>query len=128
MILEAAERHGGVLAIINSDQWLRRKKGAPFMEWGERAAVVSAIRGVVSVVCAHDRDGTVVASLIGAREMYPTHQLIFCNGGDRGEGNTPEQEFCRLHGIELEFGVGGGKTQSSSALVARATKGLSPSP
>ena len=36
MIKEAAQ-HGNVIVILNSDDWLARKKGYAFMQWEERA-------------------------------------------------------------------------------------------
>ena len=39
------------------------------------------------------------------------------NGGDRVEGNTPEEEYCRENGIETLYNIGGGKTESSSRLL-----------
>ena len=127
-MIEAAEEYGAVHVIVNTDEWLTRKKGRPFMDWWERAVIITALRPVVAVYRGIDRDNTVIGSLIQIREQNPVARLTFCNGGDRVSGNTPEEEFCRRHGIELAYNVGGGKTQSSSALVATATKGLSPSP
>lgn len=128
-MIEAAEEYGSVVVILNSDEWLARKKGAPFMEWDERNAIVAALRVVAMTWRGRDDDDTVIASLDQIRLVYPQHIITFCNGGDRVSGNTPEEEFCRTHGIELAYGVGGGKTQSSSALIARAQeKGLSQSP
>jgi cytidyltransferase-like protein len=126
MILAAVE-HGPVHVVLNSDRWLARKKGYSFMRWDERASVVGGLRGVVAVHEALDADGTVVKSLAEIMLLDPGARITFCNGGDRVSGNTPEEEFCEAHCIRLAYGVGGGKTQSSSALVERA-RGLSPSP
>ena len=49
MILAAAQ-HGDVIVILNSDEWLKNKKGYSFMSWEERAEVLRAIKGVVNVV------------------------------------------------------------------------------
>lgn len=115
MILAAAE-YGDVIVILNSDEWLHRKKGYVFMEWEERAEVVMAIKGVVDVVLAKDDDDTVCKSL---EDIHPTY---FANGGDRKDDNVPEVELCHDLGIELLWNVGGGKIQSSSELVQRAEK------
>jgi D-beta-D-heptose 7-phosphate kinase/D-beta-D-heptose 1-phosphate adenosyltransferase len=128
-LLLGALEHGPVHVILNSDAWLVRKKGQPFMSWDERAEIVRAIRGVVCVHHALDEDGTVVRSLIELRALHPRSRITFCNGGDRGTGTTPEESWCRYEGaVDLAFGVGGGKTQSSSALIERARGGLSRSP
>lgn len=110
MILEAAT-YGDVVVILNSDDWLIRKKGYKFMDWSERAEILSAIRGVVEVVSVDDSDGTVCEALRRIRPDY------FANGGDRKVGNTPEGEVCKELGIEMLWNVGGGKTQSSSWLI-----------
>lgn len=115
MILEAAE-FGDVIVILNSDAWLKRKKGFVFMTWDERAEIIRAIRGVVEVVPVDDADGTVCEAL---RRIRPD---AFANGGDRKLGTTPEVELCEELGIELLWAVGGGKIQSSSELVAAAVK------
>ena len=110
MILDAAT-YGDVVVILNSDDWLLRKKGYKFMDWNERAEILSAIRGVVDVVPVDDSDGTVCEALRRIRPDY------FANGGDRKVGNTPEGEVCKELGIEMLWNIGGGKTQSSSWLI-----------
>ena len=112
MIEEAAE-HGDVLIIINSDDWLLRKKGYVFMPWKERAEIIESIKGVAAVFQADDDDDTVTESLL---RLKPD---IFANGGDRKTDNTPEMKVCDELGIEMIWNVGGGKIQSSSELVAK---------
>ena len=114
MMKEAAQ-HGRLVVIINSDEWLRRKKGYVFMPWQERAEIIGAYDFVSEVVMAKDQDRTVVASL---KEIRPD---IFANGGDRENVNTPEAQFCKENGIEMMWGVGGGKIQSSSSMVKDVT-------
>ena len=113
MILEAS-RHGEVIIIANSDEWLLRKKGYVFMPFEERAEILKAFRGVTEVVKAIDTDNTVCDSL---REIRPT---FFANGGDRKLDNTPEMDVCQELGIDMIWNVGGGKIQSSSSLVSNA--------
>ena len=48
MILEAS-KHGDVIVVANSDDWLMRKKGYIFMPWEERAEIIRAIKGVSRV-------------------------------------------------------------------------------
>tara|TARA_Y100000310_G_scaffold168032_2_gene168069 strand:- start:1576 stop:2064 length:489 start_codon:yes stop_codon:yes gene_type:complete len=110
MILEAAA-HGDVIVVVNSDEWLMRKKGYVFMPWAERAEILAAIRGVVSVEKVDDTDGTVCEAI---KRLKPTY---FANGGDRKINNTPEMEICEVLGVQLLWNVGGGKIQSSSDLV-----------
>ena len=115
MIQEAAQ-FGEVIVILNSDEWLMRKKGFVFMSWEERAEILESIKGVRKVVRVDDSDGSVCEAL---RREKPTY---FANGGDRTDKNTPEMEVCVDLGISMLWGVGGGKIQSSSELVARIKK------
>jgi cytidyltransferase-like protein len=115
MMREAAV-YGKLTVIINSDDWLLRKKGYIFMPWEERAEIIGAYNFVEQVVEAKDDDRTVVESL---RELMPD---IFANGGDRLNNNTPEAIFCKENNIEMMWGVGGGKIQSSSIMVTEATQ------
>jgi D-beta-D-heptose 7-phosphate kinase/D-beta-D-heptose 1-phosphate adenosyltransferase len=119
-LIEGAARKGRVLVILNSDNWLSDKKGQPFMHWEERAAILRALRAVTTVIGVDDSDGTVCGALRAIAAHYSqlhSPRLIFCNGGDRTETTTPEQDVCRELGIDLAFRVGGGKTQSSSDLL-----------
>jgi cytidyltransferase-like protein len=115
-MMQDAAQHGKLLVIVNSDEWLLKKKGYVFMPWEERAELISAYDFVDHVVMAKDEDRTVVASL---DELRPD---IFANGGDRENVNTPEARFCRENGIEMMWGIGGGKIQSSSSMVKSATQ------
>lgn len=110
MILEAA-KFGEVVVVVNSDDWLIRKKGYVFMPWAERAEIIESIEGVHSAVAVDDSDGTVCEAI---RRIKPA---LFANGGDRGENNTPESLICEEMGITLVWNAGGGKIQSSSELV-----------
>lgn len=111
MIQEAAQ-FGEVIIILNSDEWLMRKKGFVFMSWEERAEILESIKGVTKVVRVDDTDGSVCEAL---RREKPTY---FANGGDRTDKNTPEMDVCSELGITMLWGVGGGKVQSSSWLVS----------
>ena len=45
------------------------------------------------------------------------YKLYFANGGDRTTDNVPEQRICEELGVEMIWGIGGGKIQSSSWLI-----------
>ena len=47
------------------------------------------------------------------------YDLVFANGGDRGKDNVPEVPLCKQLGIEMIWGIGGGKIQSSSDLIKK---------
>tara|TARA_R100000152_G_C6765113_1_gene189874 strand:+ start:416 stop:847 length:432 start_codon:yes stop_codon:yes gene_type:complete len=112
-MIEDAARHGIVIVVANSDDWLMRKKGFIFMPWEERAEILYAIKGVGGVHQVNDSDGTVCEAL---RRLKPD---CFANGGDRKKNNTPEMDVCEELGIEMLWGIGGDyKANSSSTLVA----------
>ena len=47
------------------------------------------------------------------------YNVFFGNGGDRTNETTPEVEFCNKNNIEMVWGLGGGKIQSSSKLLEK---------
>jgi D-beta-D-heptose 7-phosphate kinase/D-beta-D-heptose 1-phosphate adenosyltransferase len=108
MIRDAAN-FGDVIVIANSDDWLYRKKGFVFMDFNQRAEILNAIKGVISVDSVDDTDGTVCEAI---RRLKPD---FFANGGDRGRSNTPEQAVCEELGVKLLWGVGGDKKLASSS-------------
>tara|TARA_Y100000592_G_scaffold14397_1_gene20470 strand:- start:4869 stop:5291 length:423 start_codon:yes stop_codon:yes gene_type:complete len=111
-MIQDASRYGNVMVIINSDEWLQRKKGYVFMPWEERAEIMGNIKGVIMVTQVDDKDGTVCEAL---RRHKPD---AFANGGDRKTQNTPEMDVCEELGIQMMWAVGGNdKPQSSSWLV-----------
>lgn len=113
--LEGAAERGRVYVALNSDDWLTRKKGRPFMPWAVRARILRALKLVTEVIPVDDRDGT-VCHAIGS-----LHPHIFANGGDRTAGETRESALCKLLGVHEAFNVGGGKIRSSSELVKAAS-------
>ena len=113
-MIEEASKLGSVMVIINSDDWLKRKKGYVFMSWEDRAYIMGNIKGVRIVAAVDDSDNTVCEAL---RRMKPD---AFANGGDRKDNNTPEMDVCNELGIELLWNIGGEKVESSSNLVNKA--------
>ena len=112
-IIEANKKVGPVIVILNSDNWLIRKKGAVFMDWNNRAEICRNIKGVIDVIEAKDNDNTVCESLRELKLRFPNETLVFCKGGDRVKGNTPEDKLCHKIGILTLYGVGGEKLYSS---------------
>lgn len=110
-MIEDAMKYGEVHIIVNSDEWLIRKKGFFFQPWIDRKKILEAYTPHVHHV--DDTDGTVCEAL---RRIKPDY---FGNGGDRGKTNTPELNVCMEIGIEPVFELGGGKYSSSSALNAK---------
>ena len=114
-MIRAAAIKGNVLIIVNSDEWLMRKKGFVFMPFEERVEIIQSIKGVqdARVIGIDDSDDTVCEALRRFRPHF------FANGGDRTNTNTPEMAVCEELGIEMLWEVGGGKVQSSSALAKK---------
>lgn len=118
LIREAHFTYGDVVIILNSDKWLTRKKGKPFMCWDDRADILRSIKGVIDVIAVDDGDGTVCNGIFSISRKYSDRHIVFCNGGDRKPSNTPETAFCEGLNIEVAWGLGGGKKVSSSHLLA----------
>jgi len=115
--LQAAKKLGDVLIVgINSDEWLTRKKGRPFLSWEERAAIVSGLKNVTRVINFDDSDNSAKDAIRKLRAIYPNEQIVFANGGDRTQENIPEMDLLKEYlNLEFVFGVGGeSKTNSSS--------------
>ncbi len=110
-MIKAAAELGRVIVVLNSDEWLVRKKGFAFMSFEERKYLLENIKGVSEVSDVDDSDGTVCEAL---QRLKPD---MFGNGGDRTSDNTPEKEVCLDIGIRMVWNLGGEKIQSSSDLV-----------
>jgi cytidyltransferase-like protein len=111
----AARELGDMLVVgVNSDSWLVRKKSKPFMPWEERATIVAALHTVDRVINFDDANGTAIDAIRKVKEIYPNHQLIFANGGDRTKDNIPEMVF---DDVEFVFGVGGENKANSSSWI-----------
>ena len=106
MFEEAKKLGGKLVVIINSDEWLRRKKGGHFMSATERAEIIQSFK-CVDEVYLHK---SVKPDVCGALENIKPD--IFANGGDRKkEEDIPEAEVCQKLGIEMVFNVGGKKNR-----------------
>jgi len=101
-----------VIVILNSDEWLMRKKGFVFMPFEERKEILLGFSSIYDVVKVDDSDDTVCEAL---KRIKPD---FFGNGGDRKSDNVPEIDLCQKLGIKLVWNLGGDKIQSSSDLVS----------
>lgn len=116
-IRESANLGTKLTVILNTDDFLFKKKGYVFMDFDERKEILESIVGVDEVFKCIDLDNTVCKTL---QVIRPD---IFCKGGDRVAGNIPEYKICKELGIKMIFGVGGSdKPQSSSWLVEAAAR------
>lgn len=120
--IRAAARLGQVIVLLNSDDWLNRKKGYALLDWDTRAEILREMRNVYAVWEVEDADNTVCSGIRKAKQVLGNAEIIFAKGGDRTEENTPEQDVCKQLGIKVVFGVGGEKIASSSDIVRAARK------
>ena len=58
MFREAANFGANVIVGLNSDEWLTRKKGKPFMGWEERAEILECCKFINQVIPFYDSDDT----------------------------------------------------------------------
>ena len=119
MFREAANLGANVVVGLNSDEWLTRKKGKPFMKWEERAEILESCKFINQVLPFDDSDETAGDLLKKVCSLYEDYDVnvYFANGGDRGKGNVPEMPLCKELNVVMLWGVGGGKIQSSSWLI-----------
>lgn len=125
-----ASTYGRVFVCLNSDKWLKRKKGKPFIRFEERKYILENLKAVDLVLPIEDDDNTACDGILtiykAAQDTLNTNalyrlrgiNLYFANGGDRKIENTPEIDLCKKLGIKLLWNIGGEKTQSSSILLA----------
>jgi D-beta-D-heptose 7-phosphate kinase/D-beta-D-heptose 1-phosphate adenosyltransferase len=114
---KAARSLGDKLIVgINSDNWLTRKKGKPFMPWNERSIIVEHLTMVDKVIAFNDDDNTAIDAIQLTKSLYPSDDIIFANGGDRTANNIPEMVF---DDVEFVFGVGGDDKKNSSSWILK---------
>lgn len=120
--LKAAKELGDNLVVgLNSDDWLARKKGQPFMPFDERLTIVGNLDPVDWVINFDDVDNTAKYAIYAVREKFPDATIIFANGGDRTHDNIPEMDV-EDDNIEFVFGVGGNDKKNSSSWILREWK------
>jgi cytidyltransferase-like protein len=119
---KAAKALGDILVVgVNSDAWLTRKKGSPFMPYKERAEIVRNIVGVDFVIDFDDSDNSAKRAIWMVRQSYPQDMIIFANGGDRTDKNIPEMDI-QDQNLEFVFGVGGFNKANSSSWILQEWK------
>ncbi len=119
MIKASKAKSDGVILLLNSDEWLCRKKGKNFMSFKTRLAICENIKGVVDAFGFDDADNSASDGIRKAREKYPDADLVFANGGDRTKDNIPETAAANECRVRLEFGVGGENKANSSSWILK---------
>jgi cytidyltransferase-like protein len=119
---KAAKQLGDKLIVgLNSDEWLTRKKGQPFMPMEERLAIISHLAMVDGTVKFNDDDNSSIDAIHKTRTAFPDAEIIFANGGDRTKENIPEMDLVDDN-LEFAFGVGGENKMNSSSWILREWK------
>jgi cytidyltransferase-like protein len=119
---KAAKELGDTLVVgVNSDAWLTRKKGAPFMPFQERLNIVKNIVGVDYVIEFNDDDGSAKLAIKLVKQTFPNDKIVFANGGDRTHLDIPEMEV-QYDNLTFAFGVGGFNKANSSSWILQEWK------
>ena len=121
-MINDANKYGDVVVLLNSDAWLRNKKGKEFLSFDERKIIMQNIKGVIDVLDFDDSDQSCVNGILKAKNMFKHNIIKFANGGDRNNKTTPEKEFCDSNNIETLFGIGGNNKSNSSSWILKKWK------
>ena len=105
-----------LVAGLNTEEWLTRKKGQYFQSWKERAEIIRHLDMVDAVISYDDSDESSCEGIAKCLDIAQT--VIFCNGGDRGKTNTPELvKYENDARVEFKFGIGGDDKMNSSSWI-----------
>ena len=75
---KAAKKLGDLLIVgLNSDSWLARKKGQPFMPFTERQHIIEHLYMVNHCILYDDSDGSSIEAIKNVRMMYPEGEIIY---------------------------------------------------
>ncbi len=114
----AKELDDKLCVAVNSDDWLTRKKGKPFMPIEERIAIIRELRMVDVTIEFIDKDDSANDAINMALQVYD--EIIFANGGDRHNENTPEfDKYGNDDRVTFAWGVGGTGKQNSSSWILK---------
>jgi len=119
---KAAKELGDHLVVgVNSDDWLVRKKGKPFMPFEERAAIIEELECVDEVIGFNDNDGSAcnaIGQVLATKSS--SWKVILANGGDRNKSNIPEYKVYKNHpDVGFAWGVGGIDKKNSSSWILK---------
>lgn len=113
MFEAAARKYDYVIVGLNSDEWLTRKKGKPFMPYSVREKILKSIKWVDEVWDFDDSDDSACALLESV--AFSHANITFGNGGDRSNDNYPEFTFCLEQDIAIDDTLGGSSKLNSSS-------------
>ena len=84
MIKDAKKIADDVIVLLNSDKWLVRKKGKPFMVEAQRAQILEEFESVSEVIIQEkDDDDSSNNAIIDFYHSHKKGTICYCNGGDR---------------------------------------------
>ena len=118
-LINDASKYGDVIVLLNSDEWLRNKKGKEFLPYNEREIIMGEFKNVIDVISFNDSDKTCVDGIKKAILKYPKNNIKFANGGDRNNGTTPETLFCEKNNVKTIWGIGGNNKANSSSWILK---------
>ena len=117
---KAAKQLGQKLIVgVNSDEWLTRKKGRPFMPFTERVNILKELACVDKVIGFNDEDDSACHAIFHTLSTHDSSTtVIFANGGDRTNTTTPEYKIYHDYPhVEFAFSVGGEDKKNSSSWI-----------
>jgi len=119
---KAAKALGDTLVVgINSDSWLKRKKGRSFYTWDERFQLIKNLEMVDYVIEFNDDENNSINAIKQSTQTFPGAKIIFANGGDRTAENIPEMGLLDderyKDNLEFVFSVGGDNKMNSSSWI-----------
>ena len=118
---EAAKKLGDELWVgVNSDAWLTRKKGRPFMPFSERSNLIKNLKSVDQVLSFEDDEiGSSNCCIEKILNLTGSNtKIVVANGGDRNPLNIPEVIKYGDHPrVEFAWCVGGDDKKNSSSWI-----------
>lgn len=116
--LSEAKTLGDLLIVgLNSDSWLTRKKGKPFLNWPERYEILKSLRMVTQVIPFNDEDDTAKDAIQILRKKYPNAKLIFANGGGKDNITNTFEQNIKDDNLSFVFDIGGNVKKNSSSWI-----------
>ena len=70
-LIKDASNYGDVVILLNSDKWLRDKKGKEFLSFNERKIIMNSLKKVIDVLSFDDSDMTCINGIKKAMNKYP---------------------------------------------------------
>ena len=116
----SAKKLGDELVVgLNSDEWLIRKKGKPFLPYQERIQIIQSLEMVDDIVSFDDSDNSSCGAIF--KLLCTTahdKKIIFANEGDRTAEDIPElTTYGAQPQVDFKFGVGGSEKKNSSSWI-----------